>query len=199
MIITAGDKVRFAIESEITKAYERLSFVALGYFVIFVAGHRYGVLKPDASMLACSVGTVEDRILERGTHTAPFASDPNAGLIANAYRDAIFAPNQDEEVFFGIPQPQFRDLIYDNRIVWAPDGDEAFDDWSHVLQFDVGERVRLIAFTSNEEGYHHNPSTLRDLWLEADEFYGILQQWREAFKKAWAAAPKIPEAEDGAE
>lgn len=199
MIITAGDKRLFSIESEITKAYERLSFRALGYFVIVVAGHRYGVFKPDASMLACSVGQVEDRIRQRGRHTAPFASHPNAGLIANAYRDAIFGPNQDKEVFFGIPQPQFRELIYKNRLVWAPDGDEAFDDRSHVLQFDVGDRVRLIAFKSNEQGYHHDPRTLKDLWLEADEFYGILQQWRDAFQKTWAASSKISEAEDGAE
>ena len=31
-------------------------------------------------------------------------------------------------------------------LVSAPDGDEAFDDGSYVLQFDVGDRVRLIAF-----------------------------------------------------
>jgi len=83
--------------------------------------------------------------------------------------------------------------------VWAPDGDKAFDDWSHVLQFDVGERVRLIAFKSSEQGYHHAPDTLADAWLEAEEFYRVLEEWRSAFVAEWKLAPKIKESEDGAE
>ena len=45
--------------------------------------------------------------------------------------------------------------------MWAPDGDEPFDDASYVLQFDVKDRVRLIAFKSSE-GYLHDPATLSD-------------------------------------
>jgi hypothetical protein len=54
-----GDPSVFAIESEITRAYERLSFRALGYFVIYVCGRSYGVRAPDATMLACSFDAVE--------------------------------------------------------------------------------------------------------------------------------------------
>jgi hypothetical protein len=83
--------------------------------------------------------------------------------------------------------------------VWAPDGDEAFDDWSHVLQFDVGGRVRLIGFRSNERGYHHDERTLADVWIDEGLFYRVLKQWRDAFLAEWECAPKIKEAEDGAE
>jgi len=199
MIITVGDKSQFAIESGITRAYQRLSFLALGYFVIFVGGRRYGIHAPDATMLACSNDAVGRRIALRGQHTAQFASEANAGVIANAYRDAIFAPDQEYEYFFGVPQPEFRDLIYSNHLVWGPDCDEAFDDGSYVLQFDVADRVRIIAFQANEEGYHHNPSTLSDVWLSSDEFYALLEDWRNAFHAAWKSAPKISEAEDAAE
>lgn len=194
-----GDSKLFAIESGITKAYERLSFRALGYFVIHIAGQRYGVLAPDATMLACSFDEVERRIARRGLHTAPFASQIDGGKIADAYRDAIYAPDQEAKRFFGITQPEFRELIYSNHLAWAPDGDEAFDDWSHVLQFDLGNRVRLIGFRSLDEGYHHDPSTLADVWLSADAFYKTLQQWRDSFDAEWRGSTRIPKSDDGAE
>ncbi len=186
-----GDPTQFAIESQISLAYEELGARAFGYFVIHIGGRCYGVREPNATWLACSFGDVEDRIARRGRHTAPFVTEDNAGRIADAYRDAIYAPDQEGNYYFGIQQPKFHDLIYSNHLAWAPDGDEAFDDWSHVLQFDVGIRVRLIGFRSLNEGYHHDPSTLTDVTLEADRFYGILQNWRDAFVTEWAATPKL--------
>jgi hypothetical protein len=199
MIVTAGDRSRFAIESGITQAYARVGFRALGYFVVFLSGRSYGVQAPDATMLACSLGEVEDRLKRRGRHTAPFASEPNAGLIADAFCDAIYTPDGDDKFFFGIPGGQFGDLCYDSHIKWAPDGDEAFDDQSFILQFDLGAQVRLIAFKSSADGYHHDPGTLTDLWLPEDGFYNTLSQWRDSFLKAWNTADKILESEDGAD
>jgi hypothetical protein len=71
----------------------------------------------------------------------------------------------------------------------APDGDEAFEDGSYVLQFDVKNRVRLIAFKS-DHSYSYDPGTLSDVWLAAEEFYGILKQWRDSFDSEWVSAPK---------
>lgn len=81
---------------------------------------------------------------------------------------------------------EFSHLLHWKRIVWAPDGDDAFDDGSFVLCFEVGEKVRLIGFRS-EERYHHDPLTLRDLELPASDFYGILTAWRDAFILEWKA------------
>ena len=44
----------FGIESGVAQAYERLSFRALGFFVLHVGGMRYGVFEPDATLLANS-------------------------------------------------------------------------------------------------------------------------------------------------
>jgi hypothetical protein len=189
--MTVGDPSRFAIESAITDAYERLSLLGLGFFVIHVGGRRYGVYSPDATMLACSLDTVEKRIAHRGKHTSPFATELDAGKIADAVRNAIYA-NEDErdESYFGVSRPEFEDLIRSNHILWAPDGDEAFDDGSFVLQFDVMDRVRLVAFTSGEN-YLHDPPTLRDVWLPAEEFYDVLQRWRKAFLAEWATMRKV--------
>ena len=190
-----GDKSRFAIESEITKAYVHPGVRALGLFLIHAAGRCYGVRAPDATLLACSFDAIANRITRRGNHTAPFAAEPDAAKIADAFRDVVYAPDQEGKVFFGIPQPEFYGHFDSGRLVWATDGDEAFDDGSYVLQFDVADRVRLIAFRSCSEGYHHAPGTLSDVWLEAGEFYQILEKWRAAFEAEWASAPKIHEAD----
>jgi hypothetical protein len=190
-----GNLSVFAIESSITQAYERLSFRALGFFVIYVGGRCYGRRSPDSTMLACSYDEVKRRIAERRSHSTPFATESDAGQIADAFRDAIYAEKQQER-HFGMPLPDFVRVIHSKRIMWAPDGDEAFDDGSYVLQFDVGDRVRLIAFKSTKENLH-DPATLSDVWLPADDFYRVLQGWHDAFVAEWASMPKISGA-DGA-
>lgn len=45
--MTIGDPAVFAVESQITSAYERLSLRALGLFVIHIQGQTYGVRLPD--------------------------------------------------------------------------------------------------------------------------------------------------------
>lgn len=190
-----GNPSVFAIESGITRAYERLSFRALGFFVIYVGGRCYGRRSPDSTMLASSYDEVERRIARRGSHTAPFASEPDAGQIADAVRNALYAEKQ-RESYFGIPLSEFSDMISSKRIMWTPDGDEAFDDGSYILQFDVGDRVHLIAFKCGQ-GYLYDPVTLTDMWLAADDFYSALRRWHDAFEAEWAAMPKVSDGSAG--
>jgi hypothetical protein len=190
-----GDPTRFAIESGITNAYERAGILALGFFVLHIGGRRYGVYSPVATTLACAVESVKRRITDRGKHTTPFTSEPDAGKIADAVRLAVYAPDQEKESYFGIPQPEFIKLFYTRSTdrLWGPDCDEAFDDGSQVIQFDVNDHVRLIAFKSIADGYHHDPHSLCDVWLSADNYYSILQQWLNDFEREWKAAPKVAE------
>ena len=182
-----GNPSIFAIESSIAQAYERLSSRALGFFVVYVGGRCYGTRSPDASMLACSYDEVERRIARRGSHTVSLASE-EAGKIADALRNAFYAEKQPES-YFGIPLSAFREMIQSGRIVWAPDGDEDFDDGSYVLQFDLPERVRLIAFKCSQ-GHVHDAATLSDVWLAADDFYSALRRWHDAFEAEWTSMPK---------
>ena len=165
-----GNKSVFAIESGIAHAYEGVGFHALGFIVIYVGGRRYGIYSPDAAMLAGPLGAVKERIARRGCHIVPFATEPDAGKIADAVCDAVYATDQESIQFFNVPQPVFCNLIHSSHISWAGELDEAFDDLSFLLQFDVENRVRLIAFKNQDEGYHHDPKTLKDVWLGADEF-----------------------------
>ena len=190
-----GNKSSFAIETVITQASENLGLRALGYFVVHIGGRNYGVREPDATMLACAFDEAGRIILDRGKHTAPFASEPNASDIVDALRKAVYAPHPAAEQYFGISIREFIEFVYSSRCEWHRACDEAFDDGSSILLFDVGGRVRLIADKPSklEYDYRHDPKTLCDTWLPADEYYGVLEQWRTAFASEWKATEKIPE------
>ena len=69
---------------------------------------------------------------------------------------------------FGLSETEFTETIYSNSLVGAPDGDEAFDDGSYVLQFDVGDRVRLIAFQRPDSPV--DSASVREIWISSDIF-----------------------------
>lgn len=119
----------------------------------------------------------------------PFASESDGRAIADSVYRAIYAWDQEDKQFFGIGHADFKAMIHGTRIMWAPDGDEAFDDGAYVLQFDVGDRVRLIAFKSGED-YHPVPESLVDIWMNADEFCQILKDWHDGFIQEWHNRPK---------
>ena len=115
-----GDPSQLAIESAVTTYLDRPSQRALGFFLIHVAGHCFGVRSPDATCLACSFNEVGRRVADRGTHTAGFADAASASAIANAYFRVLFAGTPPGERVFGMTTDEFEDLITDHQIVWAP-------------------------------------------------------------------------------
>ena len=187
--LIVGDPTTFAIESEIAQAYEQLSLRALGFFVIHVMGRSYGVTDPDATMLANSFDTVGRRIAKRGLHNPPFPPNADAGEIATAVSRTIYTDCDERELFFGQTVRGFANAIHVGGLIWAPDGDEAFDDSSYVLQFDVGDWVRLIAFSRARDSLH-DPESVREAWLTAEVFYGVLQNWYDRFLDEWTSRPK---------
>jgi hypothetical protein len=174
-----GDCRVFAIESKITDAMESPSQLALGSFVIHIDGRVFGVKEPDASMLGCSFNEAENRLKRRGTHLLPMLTDVTAADVAAAYLDAIYRDNPRTD-YFGLSRHQFADALQSSGSIWAPDGDEAFDDGSHILQFDVEGRVRLIAFL-NTESPDDLTGTISELWIDADLFYAIVSGWKTLF------------------
>lgn len=184
-----GNPDTFAVESSITHAYARPSLLGLGFFVIYAGGLCYGNRSPKSTMLACSYDEVGRRIAGRGSHSVPFGDDPDAGKIAESIRGALYGLRPEKE-YFGLPLAKFSDSIHSQRVIWAPDGDEAFDDGSYVLQMDNGKQVRLIAF-KNAKGTGYDPATLTDIRLPGDHFYCVLQSWRDAFLREWTSMPKV--------
>ncbi len=185
-----GIPEEFAIESQISHAYEAPSLRALGFFNILLNGRRFGVREDDATMLANSFDEVSRRIGNRGNHVAEFGSHQQAAdAIASAVISSLYCEQPSPERLLGMTANELATLVHDRRLVWAPDGDAAFDDRSFVLHFDVGDQVRLIAFKRGEEGLYDTAS-LVDQWVRAEVFYSTLQEWRHRFGHEWARHPK---------
>lgn len=187
--VIVGDLSVFALESSITQPYEHLSQRALGFFVIHVAGASYGVRSFDATLLACSFDAVQRRIVQRGKHCVRFDSEMPAVNIVQVFRAAWYDEPCQDQLFFGMTCKDIIDTLVLGEIVWAPDGDEAFDDGSHVLQFDIGDRVRLIAF-KDTDGQEDVVRTLSEVSMDADVFYKILDNWQSGFESEWLSALK---------
>jgi hypothetical protein len=186
-----GDPSLFAIESEITLAYARPSFRALGFFVLHISGHEFGGRAPNASLLACSFDEVGLRLADRGRHLAEFSS-AGALSIAQSLLEAFYCAMTPAITAVGLPSTEFADAMNAGKLLWAPDGDEAFDDSSYVIQFDLQDAVRLVGFrcVGNELP---DASTVADAYLSADTFYGILEEWQTGFESEWRQLPKGPE------
>ncbi len=184
-----GNPALFAIESSITYAYDSIGQRALGFFVIYIKDERYGVRSSNASLLACSLDAVRRRLARRGLHRCPIVLHADAVDFVKAIRSVMYDQNQQRNKFFGLTADELRDSVSFNELLWAPDGDEAFDDGSHVMHFDCGNKVRLIAFRNAIDQSVVDGSVV-EAWLDADDFYTILDQWQLAFEADWLARLK---------
>jgi len=178
----AGDPSAIAIESGLTHWYADRGQLGMGFFLIHLGGKTYGVREPEATLLACSFDAVDHRLAHRGSHVAPFGATATAEEIASAWLRANFEETEPNERFFGMTAVELTDLMAEREIVWAPDGDEAFDDGSFVLHFDLGSKVRLIGFKNRDDTL---AATLTDVSMEAEEFYEVLRSWKEGFESEW--------------
>ncbi|WEX86797.1 Imm42 family immunity protein [Sinorhizobium garamanticum] len=169
------------------QAYPHPSQMALGFFIIHVGGNAYGVRESDASMLGCSFQEVGDRLVRKGKHRMALGPEHDGRSIAAAYLAAFYREEPEHNDFLGLSLTAFSEALISNAIIWVPDGDEAFDDGSHVLQFDIGDKVRIIAF-KNTEDPADMPDTLVEQWLDADDFYDVLERWKWLFKRQWERA-----------
>ncbi|MQB45832.1 Imm42 family immunity protein [Rhizobium sp. ICMP 5592] len=185
--MVVGNPKEFAIEAGITEVYPRLSLRALGFFVIHIKGRIYGVREPDATLLANSFDAVDRRIEQRGQHNMLSARTTSAQKIVEAFCTARHGEFTQSQRFLGMSLAQFERDVYAREIMWAPDGDEAFDDGSYILQFDEGNEVRLIAFV-NQSALAETVSTVSEQWLDANIYYEVLSRWKTAFEEDWRVA-----------
>jgi len=175
-----GNPEIFAIESFINKVYPDRGCLALGYFSIHILSHAYGVRSPEASMLGCSLDAVQRRIEQRGCHLLPSASDFEASVIAESVHNAIYS-DYPRDRLLDMTREDFTEILYKRDILWAPDGDEAFDDGSNIIQIDEGDRVRVIGFV-NDGDMESILKTVSEIYIPQDDFYAILEEWPSAFE-----------------
>jgi Immunity protein 42 len=145
--VIVGNLATFAIESHLSVAYDRLSARGLGFFVLHIGGLEYGVREPMATLLACSLDAVGERLKDRGKHTAAFADQADGGIIAAAVTNAVYDPDESRyPSAMSVPINLLLEELESARLIWAPDGDAAFDDGSSVLQLDAGDQSAPCGF-----------------------------------------------------
>lgn len=179
-----GNVERFAIESQVTRYCPNRGFMALGYFNLHVAGSRFGVRAPDATMLACSLDEVGRRLERRGRHAAPELASCSKEPIIGSFLKSLYAPALSLPEIEGINASEAGRIFHQGNLIFAPDGDEAFDDGGHALQWDEGSSVRLIAFVNHAEELMTLSSSV-EMRMDSHEFYGILSEWHRSFRVAW--------------
>ena len=165
-----GDPRSFAIEFEITEPYPDDHFLALGFFIVHVNGHEYGIREPDATTFGNAVDAANELLQTRGkTPISRLAYLPAHDLadeyLAAFYRDAprIFSESVRDE--------RMEEFLSANCL-W-PNQDEEFDDGSHILRFDTGGQVRIVAFRNDD----YFPGNLAEIAVESDRFYDLISRW----------------------
>jgi hypothetical protein len=181
-----GNPKVLAIESGIAKPLPALSERALGHFVLHVGGRAYGNPSPTATLLACSFDQVGRRLERKGTHLAPFSSEPAADIVRSVVK-VKYQGYDAADRFFSMSPDAFDSALTLSKICWAPDGDAAFDDGGNVLHFDLQDEVRLIAFKNEADVASILPS-VADVRLPASAFYGVLDEWHARFEAEWINA-----------
>jgi hypothetical protein len=181
-----GNPETIAIESGITQPFPSLSKRALGHFVLHVGNRTYGVQHPTASLLACSFDEVGRRLKRRNLHLAAFSLE-SASEIVRAVVKVLYQGHDTAERFFSMSGEAFSASLSFAEIVWAPDGDAAFDDGGNVLHFDIQGDVRLVAF-KNKPDLADTLLSISDVRLSSSEFYDVLDEWYKRFETEWSGA-----------
>lgn len=182
----------FYLESYVDSWLPNISQMAIGYFTISIGGSTFGVKETDATLLACSYHTVLQRLKDRNSHTLSFGQEYPPDLFVSALlREYLGNPSYHPLLTDGELE-EFKANLSPEGIFWAPDGDEAFDDGSYVLQIDCGDRVRVIGFTY-AVSQSETLASISELWIASDDFYAILEKWSKCFLAEWQGhtGPKL--------
>jgi len=169
-----GDPDRFAIEFEISEPYEDKHFLAMGIFIVLINGREYGLRKHDATTFGGAVDAVETLIEWRGRGAETDLSTMTAMAVAEAYLSAFYL---DEPLVFREEQREtWQQKFLAANCLW-PNSDEEFDDGSHILYFNLGNRIRLVAFKNDD----CQLADLTEIMIDPEVFHDVLSRWLDCF------------------
>ncbi|NIJ64636.1 hypothetical protein FHR20_001567 [Sphingomonas leidyi] len=158
--------------------------MGIGYFLIHVGGKQYGVKKPRACVMGNSYNEIVSRISQEGEHRLSFSSKIDSKELSIYIANSIYNRGFEGGVIPAQWSKEIDDSLYANALMWAPDGDSAFDDGSHIVQVDDEQRVRITAFVNAEtQGEFEN--SISDVILGQETFYETLGAWAREFDGQW--------------
>lgn len=172
-----GNVQRFAIETEVTKVYPRdkgqRTQQALGFFIVYIKNHVFGVRNPDATTLGFVECFIRERIEKKNTYAVPWELPQNSAELINALFTATVREDPSNQ-FGGLSNSELDEFIIRNDIDWKGGLDEAFDGGDHLLQIEYKDQVQIIAFRVSDEFVCALPA---EITLPKDEFYAVLSDW----------------------
>jgi hypothetical protein len=175
--VIVGNPDQFAIESQIDLVDVDEHFRAWGAFGLHVGGVRYGVWEDGCTSFSNSPGEVQRLLSTRGSRTQPERQDRPAFELADQWLDVNFRVRP--RTITEHERISVSEILHTPACYW-PEMDREFDDGSTVLLFDVGDKVRIVAF-KNSGG--NDVTHLSDQVLPANAFYEVLAGWLSAFEK----------------
>lgn len=185
-----GNKNTFAIEWQITTAYSNPSLLGLGFYSVFVGNRLFGIQGDEATLLACSYDAVLTRIRNRGKHRDDRLDAESPQKILGGYCCAMFGDSDAYDRISDMSAEDFTAAINSTGILFAPDGDQAFDDGSIILHLDRVDSVILVAGKSTKACGVIDEGSVVQVSLEADYFYGCLAEWKMAVDKEMGSMAK---------
>ncbi|MBB4100454.1 hypothetical protein GGR46_004026 [Sphingomonas kyeonggiensis] len=184
MHILVGNPEMLAIESCVDEFVAQKSQMGIGYFLIHVGGRQYGVKKPRACVMGNSYNEIVSRISQDGKHILNSSSKIDSKELSIYILNSIYNRGFEGGVIPSQWSKEIDDNLYANALIWAPDGDSAFDDGSHVVQVDDGQFARITAFI-NAETQDEFENSISDVILRRETFYETLGAWAREFDGQW--------------
>jgi hypothetical protein len=162
-----GEPSRFAIEFDIQQAYPDKHFFALGMLLFHVGGKIYGVREKDATTFGNAIDGIETAIRGEKAAVNSALSEMPAYALADLFLDVVY--RDPCEIISEHERDQRRELFYSPDCSW-PNADEEFDDGSHILRFEIGKTMRLVAFKNVDYRVHE----LSEARIDIQEFRDVL-------------------------
>lgn len=176
-----GNVQRFAIETEVTKVYPRdkgqRTQQALGFFIVYIKNHVFGVRSPDATTLGFVECFIRERIEKKNVYAVPWELPQDSAELVNALFTATVREDSNNQ-FGGLSNSELYEFIIRNDIAWTGSLDEAFDGGDHLLQIEYKDQVQIIAFRVSDE---FECALSAEITLPASEFYAVLSGWHKYY------------------
>ncbi|MCA9290144.1 MAG: hypothetical protein KDA25_03385 [Phycisphaerales bacterium] len=165
-----GDQQRFAVEVRYGSDSARDIGSAFGRFRLWIRGQSFGCPGDSSSCFAPSGESLRQRWRQRGQHHADWVDRERPLAALREVHELVYLLTDDDLAERGLQPNRVAEAV---NLMMAPDGSEAFDDGSLVIQWDTDDQVIVAGTIVTDEGVDDSIALIA---LANNEFYGIIQE-----------------------
>ena len=162
-----GNTNRFAIEVNVNNLFHD-EYIGEGNFIVHINNFSYGLREEYATVYLCIIDILKNFHLEFKNTDLGLEKFSKNEIAMYHYMQKYGEVDSTEYDKFLLQKTQ-------HLTEWLPES--AFDDGSHVLHFDVDEKVRLIGYKSCsiDEHFCVEESSVNEIFIPRIEFAEILR------------------------